>query len=120
MIHELRELFRVKLKDHLKNSTLVSAKSSFDSSQLENSLNFLVIIKKISNQTELQEGLMVLKMPVTEATSDKIVKKELTKHLQKKTTIMKNIRIEVQVIISSSKVQLEPSQELAKNGGYQQ
>jgi len=119
MIHELRELFRVKLIEHMKNSTLVSAKSSFDASQLESSLSFLVIIKKISNQTEQQEDLMVLKIPVTEATSDKIVKKELTKHMQKKTSIMKNIRIEVQIIISSSKVQLEPPQELAKNGAYQ-
>ena len=94
--------------EHLHTSTQASPGKSDPTSLLEKSLNFVVAIKKISNATNQEVGSVLLKIPVAEKFSTKLVYRALQKHIKRQITLMRNIRVEFQILIGSFQMPLTP------------
>jgi len=64
------------------------------SPHLRQCLSFVVIIRKIANQTDAPVGNVLLRIPVTEEFSEKIVFKKFEKHINRQLTLLRDIRTE--------------------------
>lgn len=87
---------------NLQTSVQGSPDREIPESRIAANLSFFVIIKKISNVTDLDIETVVLKIPICEQNMDKFVRRKLLKHVQAQVNLMRNIRIEFTILIGSA------------------
>lgn len=85
----------------IKAASLVDKKSAAP-------MDYVIILRKIQNQTELCVGSVLIKVPLTRDFCAEAFNTVFQRHVDKQSTNLRNIRVEVQLLIGSFKMQLSP------------